>query len=279
MSPEPGSGDGSDTPFKSREDFERYLEAIKGRDDLQRRLEQLENRPLANNRDNQLGVQAFLGTLFGRELEMYEQMFRTLGEGRLEQLVRRLLPAYTKDAGNALSEWHLKTIRRWAMRRYAFCLAGQIHERLDAVAENGLSIEERCWLFKDFLLPRMGFALLLGYGVLLGAGQSVYWLGALCGGWYWAALVFCSCTIAALLHVNARHQLGRGPLVNGRTAAVCAICFTWIWLGVAGIALGVDGTNGNFVLHWAALSSVVAMLLGILGQFFFTGNRSIADPL
>ncbi len=222
-----------------------------------------------NNSENRLKAREHAAKLIDGEL--YKQIYRTRPDLVIEDDLTRLLPAYTQH-DNPSVEWNLRTLRRWAMRRYAFCLAEKVNERLNRVVAG-----ERFWLMKDFALPRMAFAMLIGYGAMLGAGKTVEWLGNFSGWAYGVILTLSASAILGLVHVNVRHQIGRDRATNSRTALVCAICCGWIWIGVGAIAA--LSRSGTFDLSQSVLCSTVAMLLGIVGQFFFTGNTSIAEPL
>jgi hypothetical protein len=206
------------------------------------------------------------------EDEQIDRIYRTELDISMEEDIQRLLPAYTPD--NLLLEWNLKALRRWAMRRYAFCLAGKINERLQRYVPG-----EKIWRAKDFALPRMGFAMLLGYGALLGAGNTIHWLEQFKGLGYWILLALCGAAIYGLVHVNVRNQIGRNRAANVRTAIVCAIVGGWILIGMGCIWAFSEPKTRPFYPDVALLCSMAAMLLGIVGQFFFSGNKSMADPL
>jgi hypothetical protein len=231
--------------------------------------EEILNLALEGNVMNQTTAGKFGMRLIGDRA--IDRIYRSMPEKRLEDDVGRLLPAYSET--DLLVEWHLNAVREWALRRYAFCLAAKVNDRLNRYVKG-----ERLWLAKDFALPRMGFAMMMGYGAMLGAGRTVDWLGEFGVVGFWIVLGLCALAIWGLVHVNVRSQIGRNRKTIPRTAWVFAIIAGWVALGVSGIAV-LSAKAGTFRLGWAVLSSAVAMLLGILGQFFFTGNKSMAEPL
>lgn len=164
----------------------------------------------------------------------------------------------------------LKLLRRAAFRRYAFGLARQINRRL---AARGVS---RLWLWKDFLLPRIPLALLVGYGAVLGSVPDQLWI--LRHDWRAQAIGGLSLALSLfLIYNNVRDRIGDVPEAVTRAFGVLAGAVVWCLFFCAGgrwlmPAAAFDWWN-------AALVSEAALLVAIVAQFFFTAAGSIADPL
>jgi len=73
--------------------------------------------------------------------------------------------------GYELRTFHLKLIRRFLLQRYAFPAARRIDRQLDDVSA--------LWLWKDYIIPRIGLSLLIGFGGIMGSGAAFDFLGGL----------------------------------------------------------------------------------------------------
>jgi hypothetical protein len=171
----------------------------------------------------------------------------------------------------------LKLLRRIALQRYAFKLAAEISERLQA---RGV---KRWWLAKDRWLPRMPLALAGGYGVVLGAFKD--WLVILGSHlWFTVGLTAFALTFAWLLiYCNVRDRIGDlGSPVTSRTWQVFRISIAWTAaLVIAGWLLAMVDEALLRPFNWGVAISFAAsaLLIAIVVQFFFAKAGSIADPL
>jgi len=202
------------------------------------------------------------------------RIYRAYADLNLEDDLERHLGLFE---GHPLATDDLRKLRRGVMRRYAWGLGCQLTRKLKG--------ERRARLMLDFLLPRVGLALLVGYGALLGAGDAVKWLMAMSRNhWvFWPALALSSVCVWLLVRLNVHRWLGREEGTRRRSLIAWAGCHVWAALGVLLVwALSqAAGTEVTAAFEWrhAILSGSVALLLAILGQFFFGGGGSMADPL
>ncbi len=189
--------------------------------------------------------------------------------------------------GTLLKEHYWRKLRRFALKRYSFGLLWKIYRKW----------KPSPWtvvlpFVLDVAMLRIPLAMLLAYGSLLGAGNLISWISYfgkkddthLIGG---AAI--CLASSAYLLYLNIHDKLGRIENTElksvWRTLPVLGISVLWCsaW-NVAISRLGeqikvpktsIDGAFDPGLI----LVTAVALVFAILGQFFFTGDRSIAEPL
>jgi hypothetical protein len=199
----------------------------------------------------------------------------------LEQDIKDCLSAFT-PAGpdDAITLYHLKQLRRSAFRRYALCLAHTINKALIKAGMN--STWDRIWLAKDYCFPRVFLSMLIGFALVLRAGHLSDWLGDMVqwhGGLSWI-LAGSGAAVLGLVYLNVRDQLGNLPAkVWTRTLGVFVACV--IWWAIILVLIVCLGTRLDtaFSCRKAAAVDAVALVLAILGQFFFTRDGSIGDPL
>jgi hypothetical protein len=170
----------------------------------------------------------------------------------------------------------LKLIRRAAFRRYAFELAAEINDRLL------LAGEPRWWLLKDFFLPRLPLALLIGYGVVLGSSGVADWLWALRGSLLFILLLTAASLLVSgfLIYVNVRETIGGVPEAVPRAATVlrAAVIYCLAFM-VAGRLVALLAPKLPFDWGNAVLVTDAALAIAVIAQFFFAKSGSIADPL
>lgn len=176
---------------------------------------------------------------------------------------------------NPLQLHHLKHIRRFFFQRYAFRRARRINRRILA-HQPGWRV--RLWLWKDVILLRAALALLLGYALIFGSGDTALALAKLAGKAPWLPAIG-ALLLGFLVFLNARNQAGRikglvlrsiwvaGGTVVWAVIYCCiakfvfhTICWSWSWSAAAGV-------------------SSAAVPLSVLAQFFFGSDRSLTDPL
>jgi hypothetical protein len=197
-------------------------------------------------------------------------------EQDLAEKLGAYLPVNKHDPYTDVSVHDLKLLRRFAFQRYAFDLATEINKRL---AERR---ESNWWLVKDRLLLRIPLALVVGYGVVLGAFRD--WLIALgTNVWFTVGLSIPALGLAwFLIYCNVRDRIGGLPEVTGRACRVFGYCLCWSGvLLFAGWALAMldDGLRKSFDWGVAICLGSSSLLVAIVVQFFFTKSGSIADPL
>jgi hypothetical protein len=197
-----------------------------------------------------------------------------------EDLSRRLRAFQRTDTNDPYKSAvpDLKLLRRRAFQRYGFRLAGQLNDHLRREGQMGL------WLIKDFWLPRIPLALLVGYGVMMG-GAFYSWLQALSASWLFLALfsAFCLSLSFGLISLNVRDRIGNLPREVGlRSARVFFTALGWTAVStllVRALACLSPGLNRSFEWKPAILTSEGALVIAIIVQFFFTTAGSIAEPL
>lgn len=211
--------------------------------------------------------------------DWYYHMYRGLGDQEpgkydVEAQISGQVEVFAHDE-NPLRVYHLKQIRRFLMRRYAFGCACGVNCRL---RDEG---ESRLWLLKDYILPRVGLSLLIGWGAVLGAGDMASWLYYVARALFWPMVLLIHVTAWALVYLNVRDQIGKAHAIR-RTLGASLGCEAWLLAGV-GVTQQLSRVVPQDALqyHWptALLIGSVALLLAILGQFFFAKAGSLADPL
>jgi len=177
---------------------------------------------------------------------------------------------------NPIPIHHAKHVRRFLLRRYAGFAAIRVSLRIYA-QDRGLAT--LLWLAKDLVLPRAALALLLGYGLVLGARDSSLAFTHLTSHHPVAVPVLGFALSWLLIWFNARNQAGRRSWLWLRALLTTAGLATWAALfSVA--ASGAFSLIGWSLDPYAALGvSSAATPLCILGQFFFGSDRSLVDPL
>jgi hypothetical protein len=128
---------------------------------------------------------------------------------------------------------------------------------------------------------RVALALLLGYALVFGAGNTSLALRLLAHqpGWEWILPPLSIVLLDGLIYINARLQAGRVKGLAWR--AVWVSLGTAMWAAAYCVAakqlFGVIG----WCWYWseAVLVSAAAAPLSILAQFFFGSDRSLTDPL
>ena len=209
-----------------------------------------------------------------------EYAYRLLpGQFPLECDVKSLLEAFApadKDDIYQCAIPDLKLIRRVAFQRYAFELAAEVNARLR------LAGEPRWWLLKDFFLPRIPLALLIGYGVVLGSSGIADWLWALRGSLpFTLFLTVVSLFVSGfLIYVNVRESIGRVPAAVQRAGIVLAatVLYGAAFMG-AGRLISLLAPALPFDWGNAVLVTDAALAIAVIAQFFFARSGSIADPL
>ena len=188
------------------------------------------------------------------------------GRYDIEDLILKRLELFRNEGGYDQAQHHLKMIRRFLLKRYAFGVVRKVDERLKG----------RLWLWKDYVVPRIGLAMVLGFGAVLGAGPVSDWLGN--RGMLYGAVVLSACLVLVLcvVYLNVRGILG-GPSrrVRRRTWGVFGISVGW----ASGPALVASVVQPTLFVKWL-LVSFAALLFALLSQFFFgQAGTSMGEPL
>jgi len=191
------------------------------------------------------------------------------------------LGLWTMDHESNVLRWHhLKHVRRFFFRRYSFGKALRISWMLRRGPQ-----ETFIWLFKDLLIVRAALALLLGYALVFGSGDTSKAIYLIAGRPDLRSTAYmsgagCVIFLVFLVYLNARNQTGRAGGLLFRALgvsfgiAIWAAVYCWIarrvfeWIGW-----------GFFTWGTALLISAVAAPLSVLAQFFFGSERSLTDPL
>src|ERR1051325_38281 len=167
----------------------------------------------------------FLNSIKGGE---YRDEYRAYHYDIETELMDRLLAFHHPDdvETDRLRTHNLKLIRRFLLHRYAFGSACKVDKHLKDVST--------LWLCKDYVIPRIGLSLVIGFGGAMGSSAIFDWLGGLRGA---AATIFaasCLSVVLFLVYLNVRDVItGAYPsVVWRRTLWVFTVALAW-----AGIAL------------------------------------------
>jgi len=174
---------------------------------------------------------------------------------------------------DTLAVHNLKLIRRFLLQRYAFRSARQVDKQLKGKVSP-------LWLWKDYVIPRIGLSLVIGFGGAMGSSAIFDWLAGLrCT----AAILFaqaCLLLVLFLVYLNVREVVtGFHPNVWGRTLWVFTVALSWVGIGLS-FAAELDHLMGwRFDWRHGALTGCTALVIAVLTQFFFTKAGSMAEPL
>ncbi|HLJ26486.1 MAG TPA: hypothetical protein VKY85_07235 [Candidatus Angelobacter sp.] len=185
---------------------------------------------------------------------------------------------------NPVRVYHLKQIRRFLFSRFALCRACAVNRRLRKPPKNQLKDKESwLWLYKDIMLPRLGFSIGLGYGAVFGS-SGLTWLDPLAWNHHSIALLAALLLLALgwfLILLNVRNQVGRIGAQWRRSLLAWGGCLIWMsaYMKLGNAYYNLMQWPRGFSWRTAWLASSIALLFGLLGQFFFGKTGSIAEPL
>lgn len=197
----------------------------------------------------------------------------------LETDLREYLGSFD-DRNLSLYHSNFRKIRRFVLTRYAFGLLWRVYKVW--------KVPGRRWRWVlDYAMLRFPLSMLLAYGSILGAGDLREWIGELSCKFPWVFVSLCNLIFIWLLWLNIHDKLGRGEHGMARLFARTSIvvlplmswsaglnCLVW-WLGCA---MGKTALNGPFDCKLVGVTAVAA-LFSIIGQYVFSGGKSIAEPL
>lgn len=196
-----------------------------------------------------LEVRDFLLNATHRE-KPESHFYRYLREPDPEADIRLWLEEFARSD---LAPHDLLLLRRFALRRYAFRLAAEISHKMPEGERSAV------WLKKDFILPRVGLSLLVGYGVLLGAGEALTWLYHISRHWVtWLLLPILLVCSFLLVYLNVRDHVGRAANVGCRTVCAWCGCICWAIFLVLSSALLSVPARAHFEWPHAALCGAFA---------------------
>jgi hypothetical protein len=155
----------------------------------------------------------------------------------IEQDVMEKLRAFDQDYD--LAQHNLKLVRRFFLKRYSFCNVFKVDDLLRARGMGFL------WLAKDYVAPRVGLSLLVGFGLTLGAGLLLNVLGEIAKKPWLAMGVVAACLMltGALIYLMVRDRLSsRNRATGRRTAAILLLAVAWTALALLG-AYGLSRLN------------------------------------
>jgi len=182
------------------------------------------------------------------------------------------LPAFHGDFDD-LSIHNYRLLRRFLLERFAYGEAKRVDERLKG---NIPSI----WLKKDYCVPRLGLALILGFGGVLGV--SPVWAGveaiAQRPGTTGIATTVCLVVALLLIYLHVRERIG--PVSDWRRSFdVFGRALIWLVMALV-VWKGADAAIG-WMFNWskALVAGSAALVLAILGNFFFGQGQSMGKPL
>ncbi|HUE04467.1 MAG TPA: hypothetical protein VMR62_33260 [Bryobacteraceae bacterium] len=182
-------------------------------------------------------------------------------------------------------ERDLRHLRRYFLRRYAFGRVVQVDRWLAARWKASRKSLWKCylWLWKDYPMPRVGLAQILGLGVILGATGVFNGLHDIaCRSTYFRLLVLgvFLALVWLLLYLHVRDRIG-GPAkrVKQRTWGLFALCMIWPALGMLLEWLAGKPMGWTFFPWRAVLVNAAALVFALLSQFFFAKGATMGDPL
>jgi hypothetical protein len=205
--------------------------------------------------------------------------YRAYGWPMEQELMEKLVAFNQEDE---LAVHNLKLVRRFLLRRYSFCRVLKVDTLL---RKKGVRF---WWLCKDYIVPRIGLSLLLGFALVLGSSRLFDALRELATKRCVAGALIAVCGLLALslIYLNVRETLGAShSAVARRTLGIFIAAILWAaceLLVVYGLSLVM---RHDFVWTWAfnwlhaAEIGAVALVVAILTQFFFTKAGSMAEPL
>jgi len=134
---------------------------------------------------------------------------------------------------------------------------------------------------KDWILPRIGLSVILGFALV--SGNSTLWgfLKQASVNTYLRCGLLAPCLMLAifLVYLHVRDRIGKTNSLLRRTGALVAACLLW-GVGAFFLELGVSHILGRAFIPWrSALVDATAILFAILTQVFFAKDASLGDPL
>ncbi len=254
------------------------VQAIQTKSELERKVGELKQKLGANAGDAETkkGARRLLRLAASPGCAIFELYRAYAKDLDVEKDLRALMPAVR---GHDLARHDLEGIRRFLLRRYSWSFAKEVSKEL--VKEHG---ESRLRLYKDLSYPRIGLAVLIGYGALLGAGPLFDdWLLRIsrCGWAFWLLLAVLLGLAFVMVRFNVRYWVGGERGTVRRTLGAFGAGLMWAALvtGIAWLLSIPAGLREQFEWKHASLSGAVALAFALLGQFFFASDRSIAEPL
>lgn len=180
------------------------------------------------------------------------------------------------DQNYDLVEHDLKLLRRFLLKRYSFCYVFTVDDLLRARGTGWL------WLAKDYIVPRVGLSLLVGFGVTLGAGRLFEGLGQIARNPWLAVALIAACLVLTglLIYLMVRDRLSsKDAASGGRTAWIFFLALVWTLLELLAVFGMSKLVPWNFSFLHAASTGAVALVFAVLTQFFFSESGSMAEPL
>lgn len=188
------------------------------------------------------------------------------------------------DQEYPLAAHDMRLLRRFLLKRYSFRNVFKLDKTL---RKHGAGF---WWLAKDYVLPRIGLSLLVGFGLTLGASRLFDGLGELAANGCLAVALILVCVMLTmfLVYLNVRDTLGAGDsAIKKRTFGIfiAAVLWTGLELLIVFLMSLVMRHDPRFVASWcfnwlhAAETGAMALAFAILTQFFFTKAGSMAEPL
>lgn len=212
--------------------------------------------------------------------EVWEIAYRTLNFD-LEAHVRACLPAFlpTGEYSQRLSSRALRRLRRGLLGCYAFSAARAVARELARQPEEGKGWV--LWIWKDYLLPRLAVAVLLGYLLVVGNSGLLEILSRAQtrGGWVAAICVFsvlCTCLLAL---AEVQRRVGRNLRLLFKGSAMLTLnSLCWTALGGVVQYYGARSLDMAVSVPFVLLSAATALAFAFLAQLFWQ-DRSIGEPL
>jgi hypothetical protein len=193
----------------------------------------------------------------------------------IERDVMEKLGAFDQDYD--LAQHNLKLVRRFFLKRYSFCNVFKVD---DLLRERGVSF---LWLAKDYVVPRVGLSLLVGFALTLGAGPLLDALRVISQKPWLAvgAVAACLLLTGGLIYLMVRDRLGgRDHAIGRRTAVILLLAVGWMVLELLGVyGLSKLAPLKSFSGSHAVVTGSVALVFAVLTQFFFGRSGSMAEPI
>jgi hypothetical protein len=199
----------------------------------------------------------------------------------LEADVRACLPAFSPKGAYSqrLSSRALRKLWRRLLGCYAFSAARAVARELARQPEEGKWW--LVWIWKDYVMPRLAVAVLIGY--LLVAGNSgllkILSRAQYRDGWVAVICLFSVLCTYLLALAEVQRRVGRNLRLLFKGSAILTL-YALFWTAIGGVVqyFGAQSLKMGVSVRFVLVSAASALAAAFLAQLFWQ-DRSIAEPL